>query len=301
VRELKQVDAMMDRAWKRGLSSRNWTVMRSSVQRVLEGSFIIGNTKYVPEQFSSFDVGVFRQRADEMIQRAALAFSQKYSEVDRRHGSDMTAALYLLFFDEDDDVTRRVIKRGVPARIARRAAYFDIPMAAARRAQEIVSTDDSARDLVASFPSRSSLAAQTEARRALNLGIADSAVMEGRSSIPSMNPTKPFTREVSYPLWEIREIMDRRTRGNPHGDFPEGSHWQVNGYVNTMEEIIRQDLVPPCGWNCRAALVPVSFGKAERLGLIDAGGDPIPEKIAEYNSARQPYIDNGLYPDPGFR
>lgn len=300
MREMKQVDAMMDRAWKRGLSSRNWTVMRSSVQRALEGSFIIGSTKYIPEQVSSFDASMFRQRADEMITRAATAFSEKYSAVDRQHGSDMTAILYLLFFDEDDDVMRRVT-RGVPARIARRAAYFDIPMAAARRAQEIVSIDDSARDLVSVFPSRSSLAAQTEARRALNLGIADSAIMEGRSSIPAMDPTRPYVREVSYPLWEIREVMDRRTRGNPLGDFPEGSHWQVNGYINTMEEIIRQDLIPPCGWNCRAMLLPVSFARAERLGLIDKDGDPVEPKIAEYNAARQTYIDRGLYPDPGFR
>jgi hypothetical protein len=300
VREMKQVDAMMDRAWKRGLSSRNWSVMRSSVQRALEGSFIIGSTKFVPEQVSSFDMDVFRRRADEMIQRAAATFAQKQSVVERSHGSDMTAVLYLLFFDEDDDVMRRV-RRGVPARIARRAAYFDIPMAAARRAQEIVSQDADARDLVSVFPTRSSLAAQTEARRAMNLGIADSAVMEGRTLVPTIDPTRPTVREVSYPLWEIREIMDRRTRGNPNGDFPEGSHWQVNGYVNTIEEIVRQDLVPPCGWNCRAALVPVTFTRAERLGLLDANGDPSSDRIAEYNSARQPYIDRGLYPDPGFR
>lgn len=300
MKEMKQVDAMMDRAWKRGLSSRNWTVMRSSVQRVLEGSFIIGGTKFIPEQVSSFDTGLFRQRADEMIARAASTFSTKYGAVDRTHGSDMTAILYLLFFDEDDDVMRRVT-RGVPARIARRAAYFDIPMASARRAQEIVSLDADARDLVSVFPTRSSLAAQTEARRAMNLGIADSAVMEGRSMMPSMDPTRPAVREVSYPLWEVREIMDRRTRGNPNGDFPEGSHWQVNGYINTIEEIVRQDLVPPCGWNCRAALVPVTFSRAERLGLTDASGNPLPERIAEYNILRQPYIDRGLYPDPGFR
>lgn len=300
MREMKQVDAMMDRAWKRGLSSRNWTVMRSSVQRALEGSFIIGSTKFIPEQVSSFDMDVFRRRADEMIQRAASTYAQKQSVVERSHGPDMAAVLYLLFFDEDDDVMRRV-RRGVPARIARRAAYFDIPMAAARRAQEIVSQDSDARDLVSVFPTRSSLAAQTEARRAMNLGIADSAVMEGRTLVPTMDPTRPAVREVSYPLWEIREIMDRRTRGNPNGDFPEGSHWQVNGYVNTIEEIVRQDLVPPCGWNCRAALVPVTFTRAERLGLTDENGNPLPDRIAEYNSTRQPYIDRGLYPDPGFR
>ncbi len=300
MREMKQVDAMMDRAWKRGLSSRNWSVMRSSVQRALEGSFIIGSTKFVPEQVSSFDMGMFRQRADEMVARAATTFSQKYSAVDRSHGADMTAILYLLFFDEDGDVMRRVT-RGVPARIARRAAYFDIPMASARRAQEIVSTDDSARDLVSTFPSRSSAVAQTEARRALNIGIADSAVMEGRTMIPSMDPTRPAVREVSYPLWEIREVMDRRTRGNPAGDYPDGSHWQVNGYINTIEEIVRQDLIPPCGWNCRAGLVPVTFDRAAKLGLTDGDGNPVESKIAEYNAKRQPYIDNGLYPDPGFR
>lgn len=112
---------------------------------------------------------------------------------------------------------------------------------------------------------------------------------------------RPFVREVTYPLWEIREIMDRRTRGNPNGDFPEGSHWQVNGYISTMEEIVRQDCVPPCGWNCRAALVPVGFERARRLGLLRDDDRIDWEALRLYNQTRQPYIDNGLYPDRGFR
>jgi hypothetical protein len=95
--------------------------------------------------------------------------------------------------------------------------------------------------------------------------------------------------------------MDSRTRGNPTGIYrDDGFHWQVDGYIATMEDIVRQDCVPPCGHNCRAQLVPVPWSRAERLGLV-SGGTVDWSALRDYNAARQTYIDKGLYPDPGFR
>jgi hypothetical protein len=167
--------------------------------------------------------------------------------VSLRHGDDITAVLYLLFFDEDDS-NLRYIPRGVPAAVSRRATRFDIPMASARRALEIISEDEDAQALVRTIPRRSVLRAMDAARRALNLGVAEAGMTAGI-----------VTQEggLRFPLWEIREQMDSRTRGNPTGMYPLGGHhWQVSGYINTMAEIVRQDCVPPCGMNCRAGLHP---------------------------------------------
>jgi hypothetical protein len=273
--------------------------MSAEVGQVLVDSHRRGAGMYMTVPESSFDPFAYRRRADEMVSRASQEVDSRYRGIASVHGDEMTAILYLLFLDADADDARR-IDRGLPARIARLAAYHGVPRSQARRAHEIVSEDDAARDLLLSVPSRSRLFARTEARRALNLGVVDAALSEGRD--PSLaDPVRPFERETTYPLWEIREIMDHRTRGNPNGDFPEGSHWQVNGYIETMERIVAQNCVPPCGWNCRAALVPVAEARAGRLGLLREDGTVDRAALEAYNSARQPYIDARLYPDPGFR
>ncbi len=297
--EMRRVEGMMDRVWMRGLSSRLWRRMGVEVGKALVDSHQRGASMYMTVPNVRADLDAFRRRGMEMATVAEAETGRRYGNVAAIHGDELTAILYLLFFDADP-ANVRPVRRGIPAAISRRAAFNDIPMAAARRAFEVITEDDVARDLALSFPSRSRLAARTEVRRALNVGIADAAISEGRD--PSVaDPMRPFVREVTYPLWEIREIMDRRTRGNPNGDFPEGSHWQVNGYISTMEEIVRQDCVPPCGWNCRAALVPVGFERARRLGLLRDDDRIDWEALRLYNQTRQPYIDNGLYPDRGFR
>ena len=302
MKAMSTVEQDMRRAWMRGLASRNWTRMQSEVSMSLVGAFDRGRGLFLPAGDSAVDIAVFHERAREMSMRAMREVESRYERAAIRTGDEMLSAIYLLFFDEDDDVMRP-IRRGVPARIARRAAHYDVPIIVARNAQEILSQDREIRDLVRTVPRTSVLVAQDEVRRALNIGIADSAANDGRRVSVSENPTQPASpsRDSVHPLWEIREVMDRRTRGNPSGDFPEGSHWQVNGYINTIDEIIRQDCVPPCGRNCRAALVPVSARRAMSLGLVDVTGRIDYSALRNYNRLRQTYIDMGLYPDPGFR
>lgn len=110
----------------------------------------------------------------------------------------------------------------------------------------------------------------------------------------------PAVRRV-VPLQQIDEIRDRRTRGNPGGLYPDGGpHFQMDGYINTIDEIERQGLQPPNGHQCRARLRPVSIPRARRLGLVDDQGQPLPDAIKTYNGARQGIIDRGEYPDEGF-
>lgn len=101
---------------------------------------------------------------------------------------------------------------------------------------------------------------------------------------------QPSVRRV-IPLVQIDEIQDRRSRE---------THADMDGYINTMEEIDRQGLRPPNGHNCRATLRPVSIARARRLGLVDEEGVPIPAAIDRHNGDRQRLIDRGEYPDEGF-
>jgi hypothetical protein len=109
------------------------------------------------------------------------------------------------------------------------------------------------------------------------------------------------------PLSMILEVRDRRTRGAPGGTYRgkgsanPGYHYQMHGYINTIEELRRLDLVPPNGYNCRGQLRGVPTNEARRLGLLDAEGKINVAAVREYNGERQSIVDRGLYPDPGFR
>ena len=109
------------------------------------------------------------------------------------------------------------------------------------------------------------------------------------------------------PLVRIVETKDRRTRGAPGGVYGRkggpnpGYHWQMDGYINTVDEIRRLDLVPPNGYNCRGALRAVLPSEARRLGLFDDEGQIDHQALRRYNGDRQRIVDAGLYPDPGFR
>lgn len=100
----------------------------------------------------------------------------------------------------------------------------------------------------------------------------------------------PDVQDV-IPLAMIVEIEDRRTRP---------VHAEMNGYINTIQEIDRQGIRPPAGHNCRGGIRGVTGIEAERLGLL-TNGRPDPNKILRYNGSRQALIDSGRYPDPGFR
>jgi len=300
VSHMSAVERSMDATWKRGLSRRRWSDMAAEVGNSLRDAHMRGRGIYMPEGEPKADMQAYFDKAREMTMRAMLEVEPKYQAVSARHGDEMTAILYLLFFDEDD-ANMRPIARGVPAAISRRAARFDIPIAQARTALEVVSQDADARQLVRTIPRRSVVVAQDEVRRALNLGVAEAGLTAGISASPAENP-RALPEGRRFPLWEIREVMDRRTRGNPHGDYPDdGYHWQVSGYISTMEEIVRQGCVPPCGRNCRAGLHPVSPARAQSLGLVNADGSIDWGALRAYNGDRQGYIDRGQYPDPRFR
>lgn len=108
--------------------------------------------------------------------------------------------------------------------------------------------------------------------------------------------------KAAAPLVMIREIRDKRTRGNPAGLYPDsGKHFQMNGYVGTVEDLQRRGLIPPCGHNCRGGIRPVSSYEAKQLDLLDAEGNPDPAKIRKHNGDREAIVERGEYPDPGWR
>lgn len=300
MRQMAASEREMAAAWKRGLSRRRWEAMATEVGDALVSSYSRGRLMYMGEGEPLADMAVLHERARIMTMRAAAQVEPIERAVAYRHGDEMVAMIFLLFFDEDDD-NLRPIARGVPAAISRRAARFDVPIATARTAHTILARDADAMALVRTIPRRSVLPALDESRRALNLGIAEAGLTRIRSeSATDVGIDGGFAPQ--FPLWEIRELMDRRTRGNPSGDFPhDGFHWQVSGYINTMSEIIRQGCVPPCGRNCRASLFPVSMRRARELGIVDATGAIDYAGLRNYNGERQGYIDRGQYPDPRFR
>jgi len=107
---------------------------------------------------------------------------------------------------------------------------------------------------------------------------------------------------AEFPLVEIDEIRDSRTRGNPAGEYPDGGyHWQMDGYVGTLADIERSGLRPPNGYNCRAGLRPLGREEAASRGLLRPDGSVDPAAVRRSNGDRQRIIDSGLYPDPGFK
>lgn len=124
----------------------------------------------------------------------------------------------------------------------------------------------------------------------------NAAYNDGRATILKAPAAKRAT-----PLVVIREIRDRRTRGNPTGLYPDrGKHWQMNGYVGSVEDLERRRLIPPCGHNCRGGIRPMSTAEARSLGLLDRNGNPDPAKIRAHNGDREAIVASGEYPDPGW-
>lgn len=110
------------------------------------------------------------------------------------------------------------------------------------------------------------------------------------------------------PLLRLVEIHDRRTRGAPGGVYRKkgqsknpGRHWEMDGYIATVEDFRRQGLVPPNGFNCRGSLEPVTYDEARDMGLVKRDGTLDRRSLDRYNARRQQIIDRGEYPDPGFK
>jgi len=111
----------------------------------------------------------------------------------------------------------------------------------------------------------------------------------------------PRTR-VIVPLVMLVEVQDRRTRGNPSGLYPDAPpHFQMNGFVGTVDQLNELGIVPPNGHNCRGSIRGISLAKAVRKGWMTEDGDIVQTAIDAHNGRRLVLITSGRYPDPGFR
>jgi uncharacterized protein with gpF-like domain len=97
--------------------------------------------------------------------------------------------------------------------------------------------------------------------------------------------------QAFVPLVEYSATMDRRTRE---------THKGLDGYVGTMQDFDRMGIAPPCGFNCRCALIPVSAAEALDRGFTRPNGTLDYAAIRRHNGARQNLIDTRQMPDPGF-
>lgn len=112
--------------------------------------------------------------------------------------------------------------------------------------------------------------------------------------------TRPGIKDATA-LWELIEIQDRRTRGNPSGLYPgAGPHFQMDGFMAPADDAIWQAIWPPNGFNCRARVALVSWGTARRMGLADEHNNLDLAAIERHNGNRRELISSNQYPDKGF-
>ena len=124
---------------------------------------------------------------------------------------------------------------------------------------------------------------------------------QGALAEGSMEQMRSPEMREGVALVQLNEIHDSRTRGNPHGKYPDqGRHWQMDGFVESPEHPIWQKITPPNGYQCRATLSPMTWLTAERTGLARAG-ELLQSAIDRRNAGKWKIIDAGEYPDPGFK
>lgn len=97
--------------------------------------------------------------------------------------------------------------------------------------------------------------------------------------------------QAFVPLVKYSATGDSRTRP---------THQAFDGYIGTMEMFDRQGCAPPCGFNCRCALIPVPASRAFENGWTDEDGNVNYAALQRHNGRRQALIDSGQIPDPGF-
>ena len=106
---------------------------------------------------------------------------------------------------------------------------------------------------------------------------------------------------AAVPLYRLEAVGDNRTRGKPDGLYPEpGRHYQMDGFVGTIEQFEALGIVPPNGYNCRCTIVPVPAIEAEDRGWLDASGRLKQERLDRLNAPKMALIKAGRYPDPSF-
>ncbi len=105
----------------------------------------------------------------------------------------------------------------------------------------------------------------------------------------------------AVPLLMLVEILDRRTRGNPGGLYPDAPpHWQMNGFIERANHLVWERITPPNGFNCRGRVAAVPWMEAQRMGLATKDRQLKPEALTRHNGKRWEFINRGMYPDPGF-
>ena len=123
-----------------------------------------------------------------------------------------------------------------------------------------------------------------------------SAFNEGR-----VNALSSAEVQKTIPLVMLVEIRDRRTRGNPAGLYPDrGMHYQMHGYVETLENMRNKGIIPPNGHNCRGGIRGIPRFEAEQKGWVDKQGNVNLEAIRRHNGDREGILLRGDYPDPGW-
>lgn len=107
-----------------------------------------------------------------------------------------------------------------------------------------------------------------------------------------------------FPVYQLDEIRDLRTRGNPRGRDPDGGfHWQMDGFVAYSDDPIWRRIWPPNGWNCRATVTGLTVEQAASKGYVAADGSIDAEHRRRVEAAgrrQRAIVERGDYPDPGF-
>lgn len=97
--------------------------------------------------------------------------------------------------------------------------------------------------------------------------------------------------QAFVPLVQYSATKDPRTREE---------HRAMDGYVGTIEDFDRMGISPPCGFNCRCALLPVPAAMAMDKGWTRPDGTVNAAAVRRHNGTRQKLIEAGRFPDPGF-
>lgn len=160
------------------------------------------------------------------------------------------------------------------------------------------------------FPVYSSVLQQVQAAAGVTADRADTVMRTNVLRVYNDTHAATLGRgpvKAVLPLVMLVEIHDRRTRGAPDGVYAAdgrrnpGHHWQMDGYIATIEAMRSQGLIPPNGYRCRGSIRGVSLAELEELGIWSEDGGMDLDALRAYNGPRQRLIDEGLYPDPGFR
>lgn len=105
----------------------------------------------------------------------------------------------------------------------------------------------------------------------------------------------------AFPVYQIQEVHDSRTRGNPTGIYADkGKHWQMDGFAAAADDPIWDSIWPPNGWNCRGIVRGIPIGECIRRGWADDAGAVDTQKLESLFRNQRKIVADGLYPDPGF-